>query len=76
MGGRTFRGRLIVAGVPHFVTEVPRVEDVPLPAWGVALRRHPRFGGPGANVDFVAALAGGEVAMRTYERGVEAETLA
>jgi diaminopimelate epimerase len=74
--GRTFRGRLFVPGVPHFVTAVPRVEDVPLPEWGSALRHHPRFGAPGANVDFVTALETGAVAMRTYERGVEAETLA
>jgi diaminopimelate epimerase len=43
--------------------------------WGRALRRHARFGAEGANVDFVDRRGDG-VAMRTYERGVEAETLA
>ncbi len=75
VGGRSFSGRLIRAGVPHFVTRVERVESVPVVEWGAALRRHPRFGTEGANVDFVAVGAG-RLAMRTYERGVEGETLA
>jgi len=74
--GRRFSGRWIPAGVPHFVTEVERVEWVPVPEWGSALRHHPRFGPAGANVDFVSRLNAGRIAMRTYERGVEAETLA
>lgn len=74
--GRTFEGLLITAGVPHFVTPVERVEWVPVAEWGTALRHHPRFGPAGANVDFVTALGPGRVAMRTYERGVEGETLA
>ena len=74
--GREFRGRWITAGVPHFVTPVERVEWVPVAEWGSALRHHERFGAAGANVDFVAPLPSGRVAMRTYERGVEAETLA
>ena len=73
---RTFRGRLIRAGVPHFVVEVERVEWVPVAEWGSALRHHARFAPAGANVDFVSHLGPGRVAMRTYERGVEAETLA
>jgi diaminopimelate epimerase len=74
--GRSFEGRLIHAGVPHFVVAVERVEWVPVREWGAALRHHPRFEPAGANVDFVARLGPGRVAMRTYERGVEAETLA
>ncbi|HYM81910.1 MAG TPA: diaminopimelate epimerase [Candidatus Limnocylindria bacterium] len=73
---RRFTGRLVTPGVPHFVTAVERVEWVPVQEWGSALRHHPRFEPAGANVDFVARLAPGRLAMRTYERGVEAETLA
>jgi len=73
---RRFEGVKVVAGVPHFVTEVERVEWVPVAEWGSALRHHPAFGPEGANVDFVAPLGAGHVAMRTYERGVEGETLA
>jgi diaminopimelate epimerase len=74
--GRAFRGQLVTAGVPHFVVPVERVEWVPVQEWGAALRHHPRFEPGGANVDFVARLGASRVAMRTYERGVEAETLA
>jgi diaminopimelate epimerase len=74
--GRSFIGRSFVAGVPHFVVPVTRLEDVPVREWGRALRRHPRFAPEGTNVDFVARLGPARVAMRTYERGVEGETLA
>ncbi len=78
---RTFTGRRFVVGVPHFVTEVAQLAPVPVAEWGAELRRHVRFAPAGTNVDFVArtaAAAGGpaRLAMRTYERGVEAETLA
>ncbi len=74
--GRRFDGRVFVVGVPHFVTPVPAVESVPVAEWGPALRRHARFAPGGANVDFVARIGPGRIAMRTFERGVEAETLA
>ena len=80
--GREFTGRAVRVGVPHFVIEVPEVGGVPVAEWGAALRRHGRFAPAGTNVDFVARLRPGAVgaparlAMRTYERGVEAETLA
>jgi diaminopimelate epimerase len=74
--GRSFAGRRIVAGVPHFVVPVPDVAEVPLAAWAPPLRAHAGLGPGGANVDFVARMPDGRVAMRTYERGVEAETLA
>jgi diaminopimelate epimerase len=74
--GREFTGRLVRAGVPHFVVTVPRVAAVALPEWGAALRHHARFAPAGANVDFIARLGDQRYAMRTYERGVEAETLA
>jgi len=74
--GRRFTGRHIRAGVPHFVTAVAKVADVPLANWAPELRRHPQLGPEGANVDFVEHIAPDHVAMRTHERGVEGETLA
>jgi diaminopimelate epimerase len=74
--GRVFEGRLVTAGVPHFVVPVERVEWVPVQEWGAALRHHARFEPGGTNVDFIARLGPSRAAMRTYERGVEAETLA
>ena len=76
VGERVFTGWFVPAGVPHFVVPVDRVGDVPLDDWGSALRHHARFGPAGTNVDFVEVLDPGVVAMRTYERGVEGETLA
>ena len=74
--GRAFAGWFVRAGVPHLVVEVPSVRDVPLASWAPPLRHHARFAPEGANVDFIEPRAGGVVAMRTYERGVEGETLA
>ena len=74
--GRGFAGRFVLAGVPHFVTEVADVGPVPVAEWGAALRRHGRFAPAGTNVDFVARRTDGRVAMRTFERGVVAEKLA
>jgi diaminopimelate epimerase len=74
--GRGFEGRFVRAGVPHFVSPEDALETAPISAWGRALRAHPRFGREGANVDFVSPREDGAVALRTYERGVEAETLA
>ena len=74
--GRTFTGWYVRAGVPHFVIEVPRLRDVPLLDWAPPLRRHAHFGAEGANVDFVEPRDGAAIGMRTFERGVEGETLA
>ena len=74
--GRTFAGRRVVTGVPHVVIPVPSLDRVPLSEWAPPLRAHERLGAAGANIDFVSRLPDGRVAMRTWERGVEAETLA
>jgi diaminopimelate epimerase len=68
--------QLIVVGVPHLVVLVDAVADVKVMERGRALRSDPALGSGGANVNFVARLKTGEWAMRTYERGVEGETLA
>lgn len=73
--GRDFSAQLIDAGVPHAVVRVAGLESFPVEAFGRALRRHKVFGKAGANVDFVS-LKDGCLRLRTYERGVEAETLA
>ena len=62
-------------GVPHAVVPVRGLEKLDVEKLGRALRHNPAFGRAGANVDFVQ-VSGGTVRVRTYERGVEAETLA
>jgi diaminopimelate epimerase len=67
-----------VVGVPHLVVLVDSLRDVDVMTRGRLLRRDRGIGPAGANVNFVAPHPGhtGEWAVRTYERGVEAETLA
>lgn len=62
-------------GVPHAVVFVPDVATAPLEKLGPALRFHPAFAPAGANANLVA-IDGKQMQIRTYERGVEAETLA
>jgi diaminopimelate epimerase len=76
VGGEALQGRRVRAGVPHFVLTVPEVESSPLQTWGPALRRHPAFGSEGTNVDLLARRQDGDWSVRTWERGVEGETLA
>jgi diaminopimelate epimerase len=64
------------SGVPHVVVLVGDVEAVDLAGRGRELRHHPSLGKPGANVDFVSPGHDGSWRMRTFERGVEGETLA
>jgi diaminopimelate epimerase len=64
-------------GVPHLVILADNVDDILLEERGRALRQDGALGPAGANVNFVSPGAhAGEWRMRTYERGVEAETLA
>lgn len=76
LGGRRHAGRFIDTGVPHVVIPVPSVADVDVEAVGPEVRHDPRFAPAGTNVDFVAPEADGSLRVRTYERGVERETLA
>lgn len=72
--GARIEGRSIDSGVPHFVVRVEDVSSAPLERWGPILRGHRRFGAEGTNVD-VVSVGEGSVRVRTWERGVEGETL-
>ena len=63
-------------GVPHAVVVVDDLEAVEVVEEGAALRHHDRFAPKGTNVNFMQVLEPGRLAIRTYERGVEDETLA
>jgi len=63
------------SGVPHAVIPVEDVAAVDLPKLAPPLRRHKQFGKAGTNVDVIERTPGG-IRMRTWERGVEGETLA
>jgi len=66
----------VVTGVPHLVTLVEDVDAIDMPRLGPALRHHRRFQPAGVNANFVQVLGEGELAVRTWEFGVEGETLA
>ena len=72
------RAVLGTVGVPHLVVLVGDVSHVDVEARGRALRSNPCVGPAGANVNFLSGDGGGGSTwrMRTYERGVEGETLA
>ena len=70
---------MATVGVPHLIVVTRDAMAVDVEHRGRALRSHPAVGPAGANVNFVSAPTGGvgnPWLIRTYERGVEAETLA
>ncbi|HEV7926340.1 MAG TPA: diaminopimelate epimerase [Verrucomicrobiae bacterium] len=63
-------------GVPHAVLFVPDADKAMVSILGAEIRNHPHFAPKGTNVNFVQVLGQGRIRVRTYERGVEGETLA
>lgn len=66
----------LVTGVPHAVAYVQDVNKVDVAHWGPGIRHHERFQPRGANANFVQVLGEGRIAVRTFEFGVEGETMA
>ncbi|HNQ85156.1 MAG TPA: diaminopimelate epimerase [Deltaproteobacteria bacterium] len=63
-------------GVPHTIVFTDHVDEEPVFEHGRLIRYHDRFAPSGTNVDFVEKVGSGCIRVRTYERGVEGETLA
>lgn len=74
--GAELRGHSLNTGVPHVVVVVDDIEAVDVRGWGRQLRFHPAFGPKGTNANFVQVTGPNSIKVRTYERGVEDETLA
>jgi diaminopimelate epimerase len=66
----------INTGVPHAVIFVDDVENINVFKYGRKIRHHKTFAPTGTNVDFVEVAKDNTLLVRTYERGVEDETLA
>jgi diaminopimelate epimerase len=66
----------INTGVPHVVIVKKQIDDVDIVEMGREIRFHERFSPGGTNVNFVRHITDHTIAIRTYERGVEDETLA
>jgi diaminopimelate epimerase len=76
VGDKTVSAHCINSGVPHVVVPVAQVDDVDVFQEGSAIRYHKMFSPKGANVNFIEKRGANKIAVRTYERGVESETLA
>lgn len=73
-GGQSW---FVFTGSPHYVTLVEDTAAVDVGRCGAEIRRRAEFEAMGGtNVDFVQVLGPGRIRVRTFERGVEAETLA
>ena len=66
----------INSGVPHVVIPVAKIDDADVRREGAAIRHHKMFSPNGTNVNFIEKRGPNKIAIRTYERGVEDETLA
>ena len=74
--GEDAKVHVINTGVPHVVVPVSRVDMVQVRERGAAIRHHEMFSPKGTNANFLEKRGGQGIAIRTYERGVEDETLA
>jgi len=76
INNRTLKVNFINTGVPHCVVFVEGLDQIDVFSLGRQIRYHRRFAPAGTNVNFVEAVAKAPLKIRTYERGVEDETLA
>ena len=76
VAGRKLAVDFLNTGVPHAVLFVRTVRSVDVAKQGRAIRYHSAFATTGTNVNFVEIGRGNRIHVRTYERGVEGETLA
>lgn len=74
--GVTHTVHAINTGVPHACVFVEDLAHAPVVRLGRALRQHSEFAPKGSNANFIAVLGPQAISIRTYERGVEDETLA
>ena len=74
--GENFECDYIDSGVPHVVISVGDISKIDVRTLGSAVRHHPEFAPRGANANFLEKRGPDQIAIRTYERGVENETLA
>ncbi|MGD0336120.1 MAG: diaminopimelate epimerase [Candidatus Omnitrophota bacterium] len=76
LGGRSIKVNFINTGVPHAVVFTQGLKNIDIAAIGRQIRYHQKFTPAGTNADFVEILNKDSIMVRTYERGVEDETLA
>jgi len=74
--GKEFNVSSVNTGVPHVVLLVDDIKKAEVLLHGRKIRHHQEYAPAGTNVNFVQLRRGGDIFIRTYERGVEDETLA
>lgn len=74
--GGAYNVASVNTGVPHVVVRVDDLEKASVADHGRIIRYHADYAPAGTNVNFVEMLRGDTIKVRTYERGVEGETLA
>ena len=74
VGDAFVSGDYVEAGVPHFIVPCENIASVDVEGLGRALRLSDAFAPNGTNVDFVQFIPAHKALIRTYERGVEAES--
>jgi len=76
VGDKHFTVHFVNTGVPHAVAIVDNLKELDVHKLGSAIRWHEQFAPKGTNANFIQQAKDGSLAIRTYERGVEGETLA
>ena len=74
VAGRELAYDFVNSGVPHAVVQVPDLASLEVQTLGAAIRYHADFAPRGTNANFISVEGTDRVRLRTYERGVEAET--
>jgi diaminopimelate epimerase len=76
LGDTTLTARFLNTGVPHVVIPVENLDEFDVVKYGREIRYHEKFAPEGTNVNFIEPVSEDTIRIRTYERGVEDETLA
>ncbi|MBT3380400.1 MAG: diaminopimelate epimerase [Lentisphaerae bacterium] len=74
--GEVWQLDYIQTGVPHAIAFVDRLDRLDVDHWGTGIRHHDHFQPRGVNANFVQVFEPGHIGVRTFEFGVEDETLA
>ncbi len=76
LNGNVLQYGFVNSGVPHAVVEMEDLDDFDIKAIGSGIRYHDAFAPAGTNANFISVTGSDSLLVRTYERGVEDETLA
>ncbi len=76
VNNRQIKVNFVNTGVPHTIIFVKGIAGINVHSIGSQIRRHNKFAPAGTNVNFLEVIGPDIIRIRTYERGVEGETLA